>query len=481
MSAEEAKKPVEAPKPANDDGAAEENKGGMSKAAKRRAKERAKKQEALLAQLQKLGVSSAEEASPEQLEAATKALQVAAVEAKAEAAGASIDVELPIGEIRAEPKDGNIFPIVRKGYRRQTFPEPTVPVKQQFPADAFPAGQLLEHPGDCNTHRITSAEKRAMDRANDVQLQQLRQAAEVHRQVRRWAQSWIAPGVPLITIADRIEAKLEQLVVKNGLQAGQAFPTGVSVNYVAAHYTSNTGCTQVLQPDDVLKVDFGVQIEGRIIDCAWTWAQNPRYDPLLDAVRAATNEGIKQAGIDVRLCDVGEAIQEVMESYEIEIDKKVYQVKSIRNLSGHSIDPYIIHAGKSVPIVKGTDATKMEEGELFAVETFGSTGRGQVYEDLECSHYMVNPQVKAPLRSDKAKALLKHIEHNFGTLAFCRKWLDRQGQDRHLMYLNQLCDAGIVDRYPPLCDTKGSYTAQYEHTILLRPTCKEVLSRGVDY
>ena len=46
------------------------------------------------------------------------------------------------------------------------------------------------------------------------------------------------------------------------------------------------------------------------------------------------------AGIDVQLCDIGAAIQEVMESYEVELDGKVYQVKSIRNLNGHSISPY---------------------------------------------------------------------------------------------------------------------------------------------
>ena len=40
----------------------------------------------------------------------------------------------------------------------------------------------------------------------------------------------------------------------------------------------------------------------------------------------ATEEGIKHAGIDSRLCDVGAAIQEVMESHEIEIDGKTYQV-----------------------------------------------------------------------------------------------------------------------------------------------------------
>jgi len=68
----------------------------------------------------------------------------------------------------------------------------------------------------------------------------------------------------------------------------------------------------------------------------------------------------QEAGIDVRLCDVGEAIQEVMESYEVELDGKTYTVKPIRNLNGHSIAPYRIHAGKTVPIVKGGEATKME-------------------------------------------------------------------------------------------------------------------------
>lgn len=120
--------------------------------------------------------------------------------------------------------------------------------------------------------------------------------------------------------------------------------------------------------------DFGTQINGHIIDSAFTVAFNPRYNPLLEAVRDATNTGIKEAGVDVRLCDIGAAVQEVMESYEVELDGKTYQVKSVRNLNGHSIAPYRIHAGKSIPMVKGGEATKMEEGEFFAIETFGSTG-----------------------------------------------------------------------------------------------------------
>ena len=44
-----------------------------------------------------------------------------------------------------------------------------------------------------------------------------------------------------------------------------------------------------------------------------------------------------------------------------------------------------------------------------------------------------------------------------------------------------LFELDVVHAYPPLCDVKGSYTAQFEHTMLLRPTCKEVISRGLDY
>jgi methionyl aminopeptidase len=265
---------------------------------------------------------------------------------------------------------------------------------------------------------------------------------------------------------------------------------------VAAHYTPNTGDTTVLKYDDVMKVDFGVQIDGRIIDSAWTAYFNPRYDPLVEAVREATDTGVRTAGIDVRLCDIGEAIQEVMESYEVELDGKTYPVKSIRNLNGHSIGQYQIHAGKSVPIVKGgcEESIRMEEGEIFAIETFGSTGRGYVVEDMECSHYMKRFDAQhVPLRMQSSKKLLAHVNKTFGTLAFCRRWLDRDDggsatlygnngkQEKYMGALKNLCDVGIIQPYPPLCDVRSSYTAQYEHTIMLRPNVKEVVSRGLDY
>ena len=131
---------------------------------------------------------------------------------------------------------------------------------------------------------------------------------------------------------------------------------------------------------------------------------------------------------------------------------------------------------------------------FFYFSSIIRTGRGYIVEDMECSHYMKNfhaPHV--PLRLPRAKKLLTHINKTFGTLAFCRRWLEREDggsfavngnngkQEKYMGALKNLCDVGIVQPYPPLCDVKGSYTAQYEHTIMLRPTCKEIVSKGDDY
>uniref|UniRef100_A0A1B0CYD4 Methionine aminopeptidase 2 n=1 Tax=Phlebotomus papatasi TaxID=29031 RepID=A0A1B0CYD4_PHLPP len=373
----------------------------------------------------------------------------------------------------------------KKGANGQTDP-PSIPIAKLFPDGNFPEGEIMHHPtvADDRTakDRFTSEEKRALDRLHLDIYSDLRHAAEAHRQTRQHMQRWIKPGMTMIEICEELENTARRLIGENGLEAGLAFPTGCSLNHCAAHYTPNAGDTTVLQYDDVCKIDFGTHIRGRIIDCAFTLTFNDKYDKLKEAVQEATNTGIREAGIDVRLCDIGAAIQEVMESYEVELDGKTYQVKSIRNLNGHSIGPYRIHSGKTVPIVKGGETTRMEENEFYAIETFGSTGRGQVHDDMDCSHYMKNFDAQyVPLRLQSSKVLLNIINKNFSTLAFCKRWLDRAGATKYQMALKDLCDKGVVEPYPPLCDVKGCYTAQYEHTIMLRPSCKEIVSRGDDY
>jgi len=362
----------------------------------------------------------------------------------------------------------------------QTTP-PTIPITKLYPNKVYPLGEVCEYKNE-NSYRTTSAEKKDEERLRANIYNDIRRAGEVHRQVRKYVQGIVRPGLALTELVESLEKASRTLIEADGLKQGIAFPTGVSINHIAAHFTPNPGDKTVLKQDDVLKIDFGTHVNGYIIDSAFTVTFDEKFDNLKNAVKEATNTGIREAGIDVRLCDIGAAIQEVMESYEIELNGKTYPIKSVRNLNGHTISPYVIHGGKTVPIVKGGDQTKMEENEFYAIETFGSTGRGQVIEDLECSHYMKSPHAaQATIRLPKSKALFQHINKNFSTLCFCRRWLDDAGEKQHFMSLKNLIDVGAIEPYPPLVDIKGSYVAQYEHTLVLRPTCKEVLSRGDDY
>ncbi|KAI0018727.1 methionine aminopeptidase 2-like protein [Xylariomycetidae sp. FL0641] len=368
----------------------------------------------------------------------------------------------------------------------QTDP-PSVLMSQLFPNNTYPKGEEVEYVNE-NRYRTTSEEKRHLDNINSDFLTDYRHAAETHRQVRQWAQKSIKPGQTLTEIANGIEDSVRRLVGHDGLAegdalvAGMGFPTGLNLDHIAAHYSPNAGNKTVLQQSNVMKIDIGVHVNGRIVDSAFTMAFDPMYDNLLAAVKDATNTGVREAGIDVRLGELGGYIQEAMESYECEINGHTYPIKSIGNLSGHTILPYSIHGTKSVPIVKTADTTKMEEGDVFAIETFGSTGNGYVRDEGEVSHYALRSDApKVDLRLSSAKSLLNVIKKNFGTLPWCRRYLDRIGQEKYLLGLSNLVNSGIVEDYPPLVDKKGSYTAQFEHTILLRPTVKEVISRGDDF
>ena len=314
----------------------------------------------------------------------------------------------------------------------------------------------------------------------------------MHRNVRKYAQSYIRPGMTMLEICQKLEKKTLELVGTNPdwsnyLENGYGFPTGCSLNHVAAHYTPNYGDKTVLSYDDICKLDFGVHVNGRIVDCAFTIAFDPIFDPLIQATQEATNAGLKAAGIDVRLGEVGAVIQETIESFEFEDKKtgKIIPIKPCRNLNGHSMEPYRIHAGQSVPIVKKSDFAdeKMVEGGFYAIETFASTGKGYVVEDGECSHFMkvFDTNTNVPLRLKGAKELMRAIDKQFSTLPFCRRWLDDMGQTRHLLALKHLVDNGLVQDYPPLVDVKGCFTSQMEHTVILRPTCKEIVSRGDDF
>lgn len=143
----------------------------------------------------------------------------------------------------------------------------------------------------------------------------IRRGAEAHRHVRAYARKAIKPGMSMTEIANMIEDGTRALVEEDGMKSGIGFPTGLSRNHCAAHYTPNAGDNiglsyhcflrktaqltsggrwrTVLQYEDVLKVDIGIHVNGRIVDSAFTLNWEPTYDKLLEAVKDATNTGVR--------------------------------------------------------------------------------------------------------------------------------------------------------------------------------------------
>ncbi|KAF2447692.1 methionine aminopeptidase 2-like protein [Karstenula rhodostoma CBS 690.94] len=374
----------------------------------------------------------------------------------------------------------------------QTVP-PRVALSNLFPNMQYPAGDIVERVVQENLQRTTAEETRhqaVLDDMDDEFLSDYRKAAEVHRQVRKHVQTIAKPGITMTELAQEIEDGVRALVGHQGLETGDAlkagmgFPTGLCLNHVAAHWTPNAGNYKeiVLQNDDVLKVDFGVHVGGRIVDSAFTLAFNPVYDPLLAAVRATTNTGLREAGVDARMDYLSEVMQEVMESYEVEIQGKTFPVKAVRNISGHNILRYKIHGDKQVPFYKTKTNQRMEEGDIFAIETFGTTGKARMMDDVGIYGYGRNQNASTTgLHHASARSLLKTIDANFGSIVFAKRYLERIGVKSYHLGMKSLVQHGVVESYAPLVDIPGSYVAQFEHTVLLRPNCKEIVSRGDDY
>lgn len=316
----------------------------------------------------------------------------------------------------------------------------------------------------------------------------LEYAATIHKEVRRFLQPYLRPGIKLVDIAKLIELKTIELSNQSkSINKGIGFPVGLSVNECVAHWHPISTNNSVLNKNDIIKIDFGTEANGWIIDSAFTVCFDAKYDILMEAVKEATQTGIKNIGIDVDIGEWGKQIQEVMESYEITLNGKTYPIKAINNLGGHNITKGIIHGGMFLPSVDLRKTLpqnyRFKEG-VYAVETFGSTGDNHVNENGDSTLYRVNlnkTNYNSELKLDSTKKLLRKIKNNFSTLPFTDRYVELFNISNYKTHLKILSNHNYLYSYPPLCVNKGAFSAQYEHTIYIGDNTKIIFSNGEDY
>jgi methionyl aminopeptidase len=327
----------------------------------------------------------------------------------------------------------------------------------------------------------------------------LEYASTVHKEVRRFLQLYLRPGIKLLDIAKLIEFKTIELSNQSkSINKGIGFPVGLSVNECSAHYHPTSSDNSILTKDDIIKIDFGTEANGWIIDSAFTVCFDPKYNQLIAAVKAATQYGLANIGVDVNIGEWGKEIQEVMESYEITLNGKTHHIRAINNLGGHNITKGIIHGKIFLPIVDMRNTlshnNRFKEG-VYAVETFGSTGDNYANEIGESTLYRINPnkqldtselnselnsKLNSKLNVDSIK-LLNKIRSKFNTLPFTNRYIELFNMSNYKKNLENLSNNNYLHSYPPLYVNKGAYTAQYEHTVYISENKKIIFSRGEDY
>lgn len=286
-------------------------------------------------------------------------------------------------------------------------------------------------------------------------------AAQIASSVRAVAEDAVKPGVKLLDLAVELENEIKT-------SGGEfAFPVNISLNEIAAHYTPPEGDETVFTEEHVAKVDFGVHVDGCIIDQAFTVDLTGENAKLVEASEAALADALSVMRAGASVSKVGAAIQKAIESRGF---------KPIENLSGHALEPFILHAGEQIPNVeKGSYI--LQEGDHFAVEPFATTGAGRVVEKgTEAEIYsLVNPR---PVRLPQSRKLLEFVAEEYQTLPFCKRWLSEALPSKASLglALKDLMRQEILHDYPPLVEVNGGLVSQAECTVRVTQDGVDVLS-----
>jgi len=285
-------------------------------------------------------------------------------------------------------------------------------------------------------------------------------AGEVRENVRQ--KDWI--GSTLAEICEYVESE----IIKRGAKC--AFPVNTSLNEVAAHYTAEPNDPKTVSDSDLVKIDLGAQINGYIADTAVTVNYDPQYDSLVQAAENALQAAMSMIKIGVKSKDVGRKIQNTIMDMGL---------KPIANLSGHSLDQYTIHAGKTVPNMWTIGSFSFSENEAFACEPFVTTKNALGFVRNGKIKNIFALASRKRTKDDEADKLLEYIWNNFNMLPFALRWIVKEWEEKEARrLLDFLIKKKAVKAYAILVEASGKTVAQAEHTFIPTQTGVTVTTIG---
>jgi methionyl aminopeptidase len=280
---------------------------------------------------------------------------------------------------------------------------------------------------------------------------------------REFSKELIKSGVSYLDIVNKIESK----ILNEG--AGLAFPVNISINEIAAHFSPKHNDRLIFQKGDVVKLDIGAHIDGYIADTALTIeVESNLNNDLIKASTDALDIAINLMKPGVNLSELGAAVQKTITSYGF---------KPIDNLTGHSMQRYLLHAGVSVPSVANTaNNATLKAGDVIAIEPFATTGVGHVISGGGSNIYLCKSSINLRLiRDSRSKIMFDKVKKEFKTLPFAQRWFEKQFSNSDIT-LRKLSFLGLLKHYPQLIDAKKGVVSQAEHTVILTEEGCEIIT-----
>ena len=227
---------------------------------------------------------------------------------------------------------------------------------------------------------------------------------------------------------------------------------------------------KTVSDSDLVKIDLGAQVNGYIADTAVTVNYDPQYDSLVQAAENALQAAMSMIKVGVKSKDVGRKIQNTIMDMGF---------KPIANLSGHSLDQYTIHAGKTVPNMWTIGSFSFSENEAFACEPFVTTKNALGFVRNGKIKNIFALASRKRTKDDEADKLLEYIWNNFNMLPFALRWIVKEWEEKEARrLLDFLVKKKVVKSYAILVEANGKTVAQAEHTFIPTETGVTITTIG---
>ncbi len=284
-------------------------------------------------------------------------------------------------------------------------------------------------------------------------LDRWRRAGRIGAAARELGESLLVPGASRLEVAEAVEAYIR----REG--ALPAFPANLSIDEEAAHFTPPPGDSRRFAKGELVKLDVGAHLDGAISDTATTVevGGGGRHA----ALRQASRSALEAASALLR---PGVGTRELSEAIERAIRSQGY--RPVENLSGHTIEEYLLHAGTSIPNASGFSSRELRSGEVVAIEPF-ATGGGGAVGNGPFGNILRFREAPDPERAPE----LSELYGRFRTLPFCLRWIEDEA-----LRARVLRERKRLQTYPVFVEVRGGYVSQAERTFLLTEEGCEVLT-----